>query len=78
MTYKINWNMSACDEDCTECVNTCPGNVLEKDNQGLLTMKAYSACQRCESCYMGCPTGAITPQFVQDEHSNLSMIEYIN
>ena len=78
MIYKIIWSISTCEGDCTECIDACPNNVLKKDTDGLLVMKPYSDCVRCESCYMVCHTGALNIQWVNDDNFNLSMIEYIN
>lgn len=76
MTYKIIWSLSTCEKDCTDCIDSCTNNVLEKREDGLLHMKPYNNCTRCETCYGVCDHGAITIQFVDDTY-NVDMIEYV-
>lgn len=78
LTYKIIWSLSQCSNNCNDCIDACPSKVLKKNNDGLLIMKPYSDCGRCESCYMVCNEGALNIQWLNDTNYNLSMIEYIN
>jgi Fe-S-cluster-containing hydrogenase component 2 len=40
------------------CIEACPVDALEKDNQGIVKRAAY-LCVRCKSCVYSCPFGTI-------------------
>lgn len=58
----IRWDKSKCDDNCTDCFDTCPGNVICIKYQGDdkdLNVDTEN-CKRCESCSLVCDTNAIT------------------
>ena len=40
------------------CINACPANALEKDEQGTIS-RAVNLCIRCKSCIAICPFGTM-------------------
>lgn len=56
--FKVEIDREKC-EGCGECVDNCPGEVLE-----MVDDKASVAnpdeCLGCESCVSVCPSGAVT------------------
>ncbi len=40
------------------CVNACPAEALEKDDNGIVT-RAVNLCIRCKSCIVICPFGTM-------------------
>jgi Fe-S-cluster-containing hydrogenase component 2 len=40
------------------CINACPAEALEKDNNGFVT-RAVNLCIRCKSCIVICPFGTM-------------------
>ena len=45
------------------CVNSCPQNALEKQEDGTLK-RYYMRCIGCKSCSHACPYGTIYPELV--------------
>lgn len=46
-------------EGCGECVDTCPAEVLEMQNDKAMVINE-DECLECESCVEVCEPGAIT------------------
>jgi NAD-dependent dihydropyrimidine dehydrogenase PreA subunit len=46
-------------EGCGECVDICPMEVFEMQNEKSVAVNA-DACEGCESCVETCEPGAIT------------------
>ena len=49
--------------DNAPCVNSCPTEALEKQEDGIL--KRYNMrCVSCKSCSLACPFGTIVPELI--------------
>ena len=49
--------------ESANCVNACPKEALEKDEEGIL--RRYSMrCISCKSCAVACPFGTIYPEAI--------------
>ncbi len=46
--------------ECGECINICPMDVFDEDEDGKSTAANAEACEGCESCVASCETEAIT------------------
>lgn len=44
--------------DDAPCINVCPADALEKDENGIVT-RSLILCIRCKSCVTACPFGTI-------------------
>jgi Fe-S-cluster-containing dehydrogenase component len=47
----------------SNCVNACPEEALEKDEEGILR-RHNMRCVSCKSCAIACPFGTIYPQAI--------------
>ncbi|AEG16974.1 MULTISPECIES: ATP-binding protein [Desulfofundulus] len=56
--YVVTVDRDKC-EGCGECVDSCPGSVLEmKDGKAFVVNS--DDCLGCETCVSVCPSGAVT------------------
>ena len=46
------------------CINVCPADALEKDDQGIIS-RATNLCISCKSCVVICPFGTIMNDFFE-------------
>lgn len=56
--YDIKIDQAKC-TGCGECVDICPMEVLEIQNEKSVAVK-MDECEGCESCVATCPEEAIT------------------
>jgi adenylylsulfate reductase subunit B len=48
---------------CNKCVDLCPGDVLEMDEQDGPVVRYADECWHCGNCRIDCPSGAVQIQF---------------
>ena len=46
------------------CINVCPADALEKDEQGTIS-RSTNLCKSCKSCVVICPFGTIMNDFFE-------------
>lgn len=44
---------------CGRCIESCPGNLLSKNEKGKAEIRHPEDCWGCTSCLKECPAGAI-------------------
>ena len=62
MSIAISVNKEKClgVNECGECVNICPMEVFDEDDDGKSSPVNAEACEGCESCVATCEEEAIT------------------
>jgi len=61
-----------CEEEF--CVNACPREALEKDENGVLQRHLFR-CSSCKTCSMACPFGTIYPELLNFRSSQCDYCE---
>lgn len=57
------------------CVNSCPADALEKDDEGLLH-RATNLCIGCQSCVVACPFGTLSNRIITDKKSICDLCDF--
>ena len=47
-------------KNCGKCANVCPGSLIKRDEDGLISMKYPNDCWGCSSCIKECAFDAIS------------------
>lgn len=60
--------------DDAPCINVCPADALEKDENGIVT-RSLTLCIRCKSCVTACPFGTIMNDLFETKISGYSYFD---
>lgn len=57
------------------CVNSCPEEALEKDDEDIL-YRATNLCVGCQSCVVACPFGTLLNRIITDKKSICDLCDF--
>ncbi len=57
------------------CINVCPAEALEKDDEGIL-VRATNLCIGCQSCVAVCPFGTLANRIITDKKSICDLCDF--